>query len=78
MTIAEALEKIGKALAVLTHETDAENRAGMFSKNRLTENLLLPVFRLILKAPHLRNVNQTVANYPLRILLCSSATRWIR
>jgi hypothetical protein len=64
MTIPEALEKIGKALAVLTHQTDAENRAGMFSKNRLTEDLLLPVFRLALKAPHLRNVNQKVANYP--------------
>jgi hypothetical protein len=64
MTIPEALEKISKALAVLTHQTDAENRAGMFSKNRLTEDLLLPVFRLALKAPHLRNVNRRVANYP--------------
>jgi len=64
MTIPEALEKISKALAVLTHQTDAENRAGMFSKNRLTEDLLLPVFRLALKAPNLRNVNQKVANYP--------------
>lgn len=64
MTVPEALEKISKALAVLTHQTRAENLAGLFSKNRLTEDLLLPVFRLALKAPHLRNVNQEAVNHP--------------
>jgi hypothetical protein len=64
MTIPETLEKIGKALAVLTYQTHAENLAGLFSKNRLTEDLLLPVFRIALKAPHLRNVNQERMNFP--------------
>jgi hypothetical protein len=46
MTIPEALEKIRKALAILTYQTKAENLAGLFSKNRLAEDLLLPVFRI--------------------------------
>ena len=54
----EALEKINRALAVLTHETRAENLAGFFSKNRLIEDLLLPVFRVVLSAPRLQNLNQ--------------------
>ena len=64
MTIPEALEKISKALAVLAHQTGAENLGGLFSKNRLTEDLLLPVFRIALNAPHLRNVNQKKLNFP--------------
>jgi hypothetical protein len=58
MNRTEALGKINKALAVLTHETRAENLAGFFSKNRLIEDLLLPVFRILLKAPRLQNLNQ--------------------
>lgn len=64
MTVPEALEKISRALAVLTHQTRAENLAGLFSKNRLTEDLLLPIFRLALNARNLRNANQTAANFP--------------
>lgn len=45
MTISEALDKIGRALGVLTYQTRAENLGGLFSKNKLTEDLLLPSFR---------------------------------
>ena len=58
MNRADALEKINKALAVLAYETRAENRAGFFSKNRLIEDLLVPIFRVVLKVPHLRNLNR--------------------
>lgn len=64
MTVAEALEKISKALAVLAYQTRAENLTGMFSKNRLAEDLLLPLFRIIFAAPQLRNLNEAGSNFP--------------
>jgi hypothetical protein len=64
MTIAEALEKISRAIGVLTYQIQAENLAGQFSKNRVLEDLLLPVFRIVFSAPHLRNANQEAANFP--------------
>ena len=64
MTLSEALEKISKALGVLTHQVYAENLAGLLSKNRLVEDLLLPVFRIALNSLQLRNVNQLQTNFP--------------
>jgi len=64
MNRSEALEKIGKALALLTHQTRAENLAGFLSKNRLVEDLLLPIFQIVLNAPRLRNFNQKNVNFP--------------
>jgi hypothetical protein len=64
MNVPEALEKISKALGLLTHQTSAENRGGLFSKNRLAEDLLLPVFRIVFRAHDLRNVNQDALNFP--------------
>jgi hypothetical protein len=49
---------------LLTHETRAENLAGFFSKNRAVEDLLVPIFQIALKAPHLRNLNQGGVNSP--------------
>jgi hypothetical protein len=60
----EALEKISKALALLTHQIGAENLAGFLSKNRLIEDLLLPVFQIALNVPRLRNLNQENINFP--------------
>ena len=48
MTIVEAVEKISKALGMFTYQTRAENLAGSFSKNKRREDLLLPVFRVVL------------------------------
>lgn len=73
MTLPEALDKISNALAVLTHQTRAENLAGLFSKNRITEDLLLPVFRLTLNSPNLANVNQKTVNSPYIDLADSQA-----
>jgi len=64
MDIPEALSKISKALGVLAYQTRAENLGGLFSKNRLIEDLLLPVFRIVLKAPQLRNLNKAGVNFP--------------
>ena len=64
MNVPEALEKISRALGLLTHQTSVENQGGLFSKNRLAEDLLLPVFRIVFGAPDLRNVNQEASNSP--------------
>lgn len=53
----EMLEEISRGLALLALQTAAENLAGLYSKNRLAEDLILPVFRRILDAPDLRNAN---------------------
>jgi hypothetical protein len=58
----EMLEEIGRGLALLALQTAAENLAGLYSKNRLAEDLILPVFRLILDAPDLRNANADQIN----------------
>jgi hypothetical protein len=60
----EILEEIGRALALLTYQTAAENLAGLYSKNRLTEDLILPIFRVLFDAPGLRNANTGLNNYP--------------
>jgi hypothetical protein len=53
----EMLEEISRGLALLALQTAAENLAGLYSKNRLSEDLILPVFRLVFEAPDLRNAN---------------------
>lgn len=57
MNQAEAIEQISKALSTLAFQVAQENSAGMFSKNRLLEDILLPAFALIFSAPSLRNLN---------------------
>ena len=54
LTIQEPLGKISTAVAELADKTRAENLAGLFSLNRLAEDLLLPIFRLTLNAPLLK------------------------
>ena len=49
MNVPEALDKISKAIGVLTYQIGAENLAGLYSKNRLTEDLFLPVFKIIFR-----------------------------
>jgi hypothetical protein len=62
MTRQQVLEEIGKALAVLTHQVEQENLSGMFSKNRIIEDILLPVFAILFSAPGLHNLNSVGSN----------------
>ncbi len=64
MNVFEAVERISRALAILTYQVKAENAAGLFSKNALIEDLLLPVLKIVLKAPRLRNLNEGQLNFP--------------
>jgi hypothetical protein len=64
MNQARALEDIGKGLAMLTYQVSQENLSGQFSKNRIVEDLLLPIFRRLFSAPNLRNLNTSTQNHP--------------
>src|SRR4051794_1710795 len=64
MTLAEASDDISYALGVLTHQVSAENLAGLYSKNRLVEDILLPVFRILFGAPGLANTNLIAQGFP--------------
>ncbi|MEZ5277871.1 MAG: SMEK domain-containing protein [Opitutaceae bacterium] len=64
MTTPEALEKINRAIGTLKHQIEADNTAGFYSKNRLLEDLFLPILRIVLHSPSLRNLNQESTNFP--------------
>ncbi|MES2438226.1 MAG: SMEK domain-containing protein [Verrucomicrobiota bacterium] len=64
MTLGKALEDISKALGHLRHQISLENAAGYFSKNKILENLLLPVLSITYDLPHLRNANVGGSNAP--------------
>src|SRR5271157_844110 len=69
----KALADIGKGLALLTYQVGQENLAGQYSKNRITEDLLLPVFSRVFSAPSLRNLNTAEPNHPYLDLADDSA-----
>jgi hypothetical protein len=64
MNQAKALEEIGKGLAILTYQVSQENLSGQFSKNRISEDLLMPIFSRIFAAPALHNLNTATQNHP--------------
>jgi hypothetical protein len=64
MTLGKALEDISNALGRLQHQISLENAAGYFSKNKILENVLLPVLARTYGLPHLRNANVGGANVP--------------
>jgi hypothetical protein len=55
--LSKRFEEIGRGLALLALQTATENLAGLYSKNCLAKDLILPVFRLTFDAPDLRNAN---------------------
>lgn len=64
MTFGKVLEDISNALGRLRHQISLENAAGYFSKNKILENVLLPVLARTYDLPHLRNANVSGANAP--------------
>ena len=64
MNRAESIEAISRALTTLAIQTRGENLAGLFSKNRLAEDIVLPVFRRVFGAPNLRNANAGTNTFP--------------
>jgi hypothetical protein len=64
MTLGQALEDISNALGRLRHQINLENAAGYFSKNKILENVLLPVLAKTYDLSNLRNANVRGANAP--------------
>ena len=64
MNQVKALEDISKGLGVLTYQVSQENMSAQYTKNRIIEDLLLPIFRRIFSAPQLRNLNAATQNHP--------------
>jgi hypothetical protein len=64
MTLEKALEDISKALGNLRHQISLENAAGYLSKNKILENVLLPVLATTYDLSRLRNANASESNAP--------------
>lgn len=58
------LNDISTSLALLRLQVRAEALAGLGSRNKLAEHVLLPVLRCVYGAPGLTNTNTPAANFP--------------
>jgi hypothetical protein len=54
----DALHNISTSLAVLARQVRAEALAGLGSRNKVAEHVLLPVLRRVYNAPELTNTNR--------------------
>ena len=60
----DTLNDISTSLAILAQQVRAEALAGLGSRNKLAEHVLLPVLRRVYDAPGLVNTNTLAANFP--------------
>lgn len=60
----DTLNDISTSLAVLAQQIGSESQAGLGSRNKVAEHVLLPVLRRLYDAPGLVNTNTLAANYP--------------
>ena len=60
----DTLSDISTSLATLVLQVRAESLAGLGSRNKVAEHVLLPVLRRIYQAPGLVNTNALEANFP--------------
>lgn len=60
----DTLNDISTSLATLALQVRAEALAGLGSRNKVAEHVLLPIIRRIYNAPGLTNANALAANFP--------------
>lgn len=60
----DRLNDISTSLAILAQQVRAEALAGLGSRNKVAEHVLLPVLRRLYGAPGLTNANALAANFP--------------
>lgn len=60
----DTLNDISKSLAILSFQIRAEALAGLGSRNKVAEHVLLPVLRRVYGSPGLANANTLAANFP--------------
>jgi hypothetical protein len=70
----DTLNDISTSLATLAQQVRAEALAGLGSRNKVTEHVLLPVFRRVYGAPGLANTNTLAANFPACALAARNST----
>ncbi len=58
----ELVEGVALCLATLAYALDIENSVGMYSRNVILEDILLPVFRILFSAKDLDNANSEMPN----------------
>lgn len=58
------INEISTSLATLALQVRAEALAGLGSRNKIAEHVLLPVFRRVYGVPGLVNANRLLANFP--------------
>lgn len=63
-SLLDTLNDISTSLAILALQVRAEALAGLGSRNKVAEHVLLPVLRRVYGAPNLANANTLVANFP--------------
>jgi hypothetical protein len=64
LSLLDTLNSISTSLAVLGQQVRAEALAGLGSRNKVAEHVLLPVLRSVYHAPGLANANTVAANFP--------------
>ncbi len=63
-SLLDTLNDISTSLTTLALQVRAEARAGLGSRNKVAEHMLLPVLRRVYGAPGLANANTLTANFP--------------
>lgn len=64
LNLSDTLTDISNSLAHLAFQVRSETAAGLTSRNRVAEDLLLPILRRAYAAPGLANTNVDKANFP--------------
>jgi hypothetical protein len=64
MPLHDTVESISSALATLRLQVNAEAKAGLTSRNKTAEHVLLPVLRLVYSSPGMHNTNEYGPNFP--------------
>ncbi|HVQ37743.1 MAG TPA: SMEK domain-containing protein [Pyrinomonadaceae bacterium] len=64
MNLQKSIDRIIELFLIFRREIDAHNRVGLFDKNRLAEDVLVPILRDVFESPFLRNLNHEQNNYP--------------
>jgi hypothetical protein len=64
LNLQKSIDRIIELFLIFKLQIEDKNKAGFFDPNRLSEDVLVPIFRDIFDCPYLRNLNSEVRNYP--------------
>ncbi|MDD3847451.1 MAG: SMEK domain-containing protein, partial [Syntrophorhabdaceae bacterium] len=73
MTRQELLQRSSTLLGRFAHEVKVANAMGLFDINTITEDFLIPVFKIAFDCPDLCNQNRIQMNFPAIDLGCKTS-----